>query len=1071
MRTVYQHRKYSVWVLMSLIIGMFFVGVLKSEAASPAGQSGWYVPISLVTGNDTLCSSNEIRMTLGLFERGTENKYYGVDSIIFAVVENDGSISSYVEGTGTTLLDGICVNPDTQGIAIDIAGGASHYDFRAVHSFLQPADIERGRVVRTDVYLTPVSYPIAEYEKVAPLTAVSSTSPDYIFDINYIPTDLSLPSVNNFRHRVAEIVSSTTPVVVDVDAPLTGGVGRHTVAATVLPDGVYSWYGDITANGPLVYDGFGYLAKDRPKSGLLYDSELFIVDSTAPSTTISHFPNQPSDLQTVTLRADAQDTLAGVSKIEIYLDTVRVRTCLFANKNTATCVYTGGPFSGGGLHDYQIVTYDAAGNTTNASNNFIIATAAPVFPDTCAAPLATIRDSVSASIGGGATALDVLVRSNNLIYAGASGAENGLVIFDISDPDNVVQRSSFSTDNPISVRNNWWGNDVVGLTVDGTYAYLATLYGGLVIVNVSNPDSPTFVSKLALHNQNPPDTKETWEIKVVGNYAFIAGGLGMFVVDVTNKANPTLVANLDLGALRATDIVISGNYAYLALGRYGFTVVDITDPTNPVEVAAVPDIYSPLILAYSVAVKDEYLYVSAHFTNKIRVYNITNPASPVYLTSVDAAADTGGAPRSLTVEGKTLYASAGTGGVYVFDVSNPSVPTLLYRLSPEDFGGEVDIWGTVTMNSNFKDLVIVSKTPSPTLYTSSLECTPMADLEADLPTVSESSVMQGDTVTLRTGDIKNRGTDVAIPHNYGGFYIDFDGDDISDLEVPISRVVNTIDPGVDFELSVDWVVPTMVPPGTNHRIRYEVDRDFEVEVEASVLRGNNDSGWSAPFTILALTQVGSITTTDCEIAAGNGSCDVIVDWQAKNFTGNASVRQSGVEFSADTESLGTVRPVTPNNRIFVLTDTGSGFSVAAAATVTCAPGSTWDGSLCAPPPPACPAGQFFHTELAVCIDDPVVELYQDGSIVLAEMLMRRSSSTVLTYSVDAPFAVECTIFDGSIPAFSFSHDGLVPVTTGTYETRPLESAQVIRISCTAPGLPVPEEVEFRINVVPQVVES
>jgi hypothetical protein len=544
----------------------------------------------------------------------------------------------------------------------------------------------------------------------------------------------------------------------------------------------------------------------------------------------------------------------------------------------------------------------------------------------------------------------------------------------------------------------------------------------------------------------------------------------MFVIDISNPENPIVVANLDLGAARATDITLSGTYAYIALGRYGFAVVDITDPVNPVEVVRVPDVYSPLILAYSVAVKDEYLYVSAHFSNRVRVYNITNPASPIYLTNVEAPTPTGGSPRSLLVDGQTLYVGAGAGGVYVFDIANPSTPSFLYSVEAGGFDTPIDVWDMLPVQGDFRDLVLVSRTPEATIFTTSLACDPIADLEAATPSISESSVMQGDTVTLRTGEIKNRGTDVAGAHSYNGFSLDYNGDDVADLTIPIERVVNSTDPGENFELMVDWAVPTAITPGNNNRIRYEIDSEYEVEPSGALLRNNNTSPWSTPFTILALTQVGDIDTTDCSIASGSGSCSVTVTWESKNFLGTPVVRQGSDEFSTEASSSGVERVVTPDDRYFVLYDSGSNFVQAAAAIVTCAGGSFWNGSICAPPPPVCPAGQFYHTDLAVCIDEPIVEMYREGTSS-GGILLRRSSSVELTYALNAPFDMNCTVFDGSIPAYSFTHTGSVnPITEGTYSTRPLEASQIIRISCTAPGLPTPEAFEFRIDVVPQVVE-
>ncbi len=75
-------------------------------------------------------------------------------------------------------------------------------------------------------------------------------------------------------------------------------------------------------------------------------------------------------------------------------------------------------------------------------------------------------------------------------------------------------------------------------------------------------------------------------VDVAGDYAFVAAGAaGLQVVDVSNRANPSIVGSLDTDGT-AIDVRIFGNYAYLADGPSGLKIIDISNPSSPVLAAA-----------------------------------------------------------------------------------------------------------------------------------------------------------------------------------------------------------------------------------------------------------------------------------------------------------------------------------------------------------------------------------------------------------------------------------------------------------------------------------------------------
>jgi hypothetical protein len=90
----------------------------------------------------------------------------------------------------------------------------------------------------------------------------------------------------------------------------------------------------------------------------------------------------------------------------------------------------------------------------------------------------------------------------------------------------------------------------------GNYAYLANGSRGLLVVNVSNPASPTQADVF--------DTPYgTWSLAVAGNYAYLADGAGgLRIIDVSSPTNVVEVGFYITGG-DLQNVTVAGNYAYI----------------------------------------------------------------------------------------------------------------------------------------------------------------------------------------------------------------------------------------------------------------------------------------------------------------------------------------------------------------------------------------------------------------------------------------------------------------------------------------------------------------------------
>lgn len=156
------------------------------------------------------------------------------------------------------------------------------------------------------------------------------------------------------------------------------------------------------------------------------------------------------------------------------------------------------------------------------------------------------------------------------------------------------------------------------------------------------------------------------DVKVSGKYAFVANVNELKVFDVSEPSSPVLVKEVAIqgNAAYACKVFVLGEMAYIANGREGFIIVDISSPSSPNMIGSfhtdgfVSDIF----------VSEDRAYV-AEGSEGLKVVDVSDPSSPVLLGSY-----AGGDISFVIGNGNYVYA-AGSGGLMVMDVTNPSAIT------------------------------------------------------------------------------------------------------------------------------------------------------------------------------------------------------------------------------------------------------------------------------------------------------------------------------------------------------------------------------------------------------------
>jgi len=307
--------------------------------------------------------------------------------------------------------------------------------------------------------------------------------------------------------------------------------------------------------------------------------------------------------------------------------------------------------------------------------------------------------------GGSANVLDAprsVYISGKYAYV-TSDNNDSLTIIDISDPTNPLEVGNITDSGKggtATALDGAWD-----VHVSGKYAYVTSFNDdSLTIIDVSDPSSPEEIGYV-LDTESPESGGNATILDgprglyVSGKYAYVTSSNddGLSIIDVSDPTNPTEVGFVmdtespESGGTAtvldtAFDVYVSGKYAYVTSNSdRGLSVIDVSDPTNPTEVAFIQDTESGgsatvLDGAQGVYVSGKYAYVVSSLDDGLSIINISNLAN---VTEVGFIQDTesGGTATALDgatyvhVSGKYAYVtSENDDGLSVIDVSDPTSP-------------------------------------------------------------------------------------------------------------------------------------------------------------------------------------------------------------------------------------------------------------------------------------------------------------------------------------------------------------------------------------------------------------
>ncbi|MBD3192162.1 MAG: DUF2341 domain-containing protein [Candidatus Heimdallarchaeota archaeon] len=263
-----------------------------------------------------------------------------------------------------------------------------------------------------------------------------------------------------------------------------------------------------------------------------------------------------------------------------------------------------------------------------------------------------------------------------------------LRIYDISNAINPIQVGSLgSINNPLFI------------TVNGNYAYIAANGGVMYIVDISSPTTPSLSSTF-----NGDEFYFGNSIAVEGNYAFLAdfNARLLRVVDVSDKGNPVQVGSYcgdkteggELYLFKPQGVVVDGDYLYLSGygDKFGFVSLDISTPSNPIELDTYDDGY---VGPDSLVLDGSYVYGA--YEAGLKVYSVSDPNS---INLVGSWGSSTGDGFDIGISGNYACIAAGD-YLRIIDISDPTNPFQESTFDKNPYGSSIR---GVAINDNYVNI-------------------------------------------------------------------------------------------------------------------------------------------------------------------------------------------------------------------------------------------------------------------------------------------------------------------------------------------------------------------------------
>lgn len=204
------------------------------------------------------------------------------------------------------------------------------------------------------------------------------------------------------------------------------------------------------------------------------------------------------------------------------------------------------------------------------------------------------------------------VLDNGYLYASTRDAGNCyLEIYNVTNPAGAVKIGEVEIP-PVGLGYSL----AATIAAEGARAYLVHENGALTIVDVSDPSAPTVLSQYSSMPWGGMEINGP-SLKVNGGILWGGAGWNLYAVDVSDAANPTLLATLSFEG-EVVQFQFVNSMLYVGIDGMGAAAVDTTDPANPV----IAKVFTVIGAAGGVGVEGTALYVPAD-AGEIQIFDLS----------------------------------------------------------------------------------------------------------------------------------------------------------------------------------------------------------------------------------------------------------------------------------------------------------------------------------------------------------------------------------------------------------------------------------------------------------------
>ena len=160
-----------------------------------------------------------------------------------------------------------------------------------------------------------------------------------------------------------------------------------------------------------------------------------------------------------------------------------------------------------------------------------------------------------------------------------NGAYNGLEVYDLANP---VEPEL------LTIYNDYYAHDVY---VKNDITYFHGQEDGFFVVDFSNTDNPQLLGSLTDYDEFGQGYNHSGWLSEDGNYYFSTDenhGLDIKVLDVSDFSDMKVVSLINSGVSESSmahNVMVRGNYLYVAYYHDGLQIYDITNPLIPYKIS------------------------------------------------------------------------------------------------------------------------------------------------------------------------------------------------------------------------------------------------------------------------------------------------------------------------------------------------------------------------------------------------------------------------------------------------------------------------------------------------------